>query len=111
MGAIRYADRWKIGDVIITGRGGGSMEDLWAFNDERVARAIYDCETPPIISAVGHEPDVTIADFVADARASTLQCGGDRRAGSGGAAAVAPGRRGPDGPVARRGGWRQPGSG
>ena len=70
VGAIRYADRWKIGDVIITGRGGGSMEDLWAFNDERVARAIYDCETP-IISAVGHEPDVTIADFVADARAST----------------------------------------
>ena len=46
------------------------MEDLWAFNDERVARAIYDCETP-IISAVGHEPDVTISDFVADARAST----------------------------------------
>ena len=69
-GAIRYADRWKIGDVIITGRGGGSMEDLWAFNDERVARAIYDCETP-VISAVGHEPDVTIADFVADVRAST----------------------------------------
>ena len=69
-GAIRYADRWKIGNVIITGRGGGSMEDLWAFNDERVARAIYDCETP-IISAVGHEPDVTISDFVADARAST----------------------------------------
>ncbi len=69
-GAIRYADRWRIGDVIITGRGGGSMEDLWAFNDERVARAIYDCQTP-IISAVGHEPDVTISDFVADARAST----------------------------------------
>ena len=69
-GAIRYADRWKIGDVIITGRGGGSMEDLWAFNDERVARAIYQCETP-VISAVGHEPDVTISDFVADARAST----------------------------------------
>ena len=69
-GAIRYADKWRIGDVIITGRGGGSMEDLWAFNDERVARAIYDCETP-VISAVGHEPDVTIADFVADARAST----------------------------------------
>ena len=69
-GAIRYADRWKIGDVIITGRGGGSMEDLWAFNDERVARAIYHCETP-VISAVGHEPDVTISDFVADARAST----------------------------------------
>ena len=70
VGAIRYADRWKIGDVIITGRGGGSMEDLWAFNDERVARAIYDCETP-IISAVGHEPDVTISDYVADRRAST----------------------------------------
>ena len=69
-GAIRYADKWKIGDVIITGRGGGSMEDLWAFNDERVARAIYDCNTP-VISAVGHEPDVTISDFVADARAST----------------------------------------
>ena len=69
-GAIRYANRWELADLIITGRGGGSMEDLWAFNDERVARAIYDCETP-IISAVGHEPDVTIADFVADARAST----------------------------------------
>ena len=69
-GAIRYANRWKVGDLIITGRGGGSMEDLWAFNDERVARAIYDCETP-VISAVGHEPDVTISDFVADARAST----------------------------------------
>ncbi|MDY3866588.1 MAG: exodeoxyribonuclease VII large subunit [Dysosmobacter sp.] len=69
-GAIRYADQWKIGDVIITGRGGGSMEDLWAFNDERVARAIYACETP-VISAVGHEPDVTISDFVADRRAST----------------------------------------
>ena len=69
-GAIRYADKWKIGDVIIIGRGGGSMEDLWAFNDERVARAIYNCETP-VISAVGHEPDVTISDFVADARAST----------------------------------------
>ena len=69
-GAIRYADKWKIGDVIITGRGGGSMEDLWAFNDERVARAIYASEIP-VISAVGHEPDVTIADFVADRRAST----------------------------------------
>lgn len=69
-GAIRYANRWNIGDVIITGRGGGSMEDLWAFNDERVARAIYESEIP-VISAVGHEPDVTISDFVADARAST----------------------------------------
>ena len=70
VGAIRYANRWKVGDLIITGRGGGSMEDLWAFNDERVARAIYESELP-VISAVGHEPDVTIADFVADARAST----------------------------------------
>lgn len=70
VGAIRYANKWKIGDVIITGRGGGSIEDLWAFNDERVARAIYESEIP-VISAVGHEPDVTISDFVADARAST----------------------------------------
>ena len=70
VGAIRYANKWKIGDVISTGRGGGSMEDLWAFNDERVARAIYKSEIP-VISAVGHEPDVTISDFVADARAST----------------------------------------
>ena len=70
VGAIRYANRHRIGDVIITGRGGGSMEDLWAFNDERVARAIYASEIP-VISAVGHEPDVTISDFVADARAST----------------------------------------
>ena len=70
VGAIRYANKWKVGDVIITGRGGGSIEDLWAFNDERVARAIFESEIP-VISAVGHEPDVTIADFVADARAST----------------------------------------
>ena len=70
VGAIRYANRWKLADVLITGRGGGSMEDLWAFNDERVARAIYASEIP-VISAVGHEPDVTIADFVADRRAST----------------------------------------
>lgn len=70
VGAIRYANEFKIGDVIITGRGGGSIEDLWAFNDERVARAIYASEIP-VISAVGHEPDVTISDFVADARAST----------------------------------------
>ena len=70
VGAIRYADRWKIGDVIITGRGGGSMEDLWAFNEEVVARAIARSAIP-VIAAVGHEPDVTIADFVADARAST----------------------------------------
>ena len=70
VGAIRYANRYRVGDLIITGRGGGSMEDLWAFNDERVARAIYDSEIP-VISAVGHEPDVTIADFVADLRAAT----------------------------------------
>lgn len=84
------------------------MEDLWAFNDERVARAIYDCETP-IISAVGHEPDVTISDFVADARASTPSnaaedrpcrtrwscCGGSGVPGTGWSSA-------------RRGGWRQP---
>ncbi len=70
VGAIRYANRYQVADLIITGRGGGSMEDLWAFNDERVARAIYDSQIP-VISAVGHEPDVTIADFVADARAAT----------------------------------------
>ncbi len=70
VGAIRYANKYKIADVIITGRGGGSIEDLWAFNDERVARAIYASEIP-VISAVGHEPDVTISDYVADARAST----------------------------------------
>ena len=69
-GAIRYADRHRLADIIITGRGGGSLEDLWAFNDERVARAIYEAETP-VISAVGHEPDVAISDFVADRRAST----------------------------------------
>lgn len=70
VGAIRYANRHNVADLIITGRGGGSIEDLWAFNDERVARAIYESELP-IISAVGHEPDVTISDYVADVRAST----------------------------------------
>ena len=70
VGAIRYANRHNVADLIITGRGGGSIEDLWAFNDERVARAIYESELP-VISAVGHEPDITISDYVADVRAST----------------------------------------
>ena len=69
-GALNYANEHKISDLIITGRGGGSIEDLWAFNDERVARAIFASEIP-VISAVGHEPDVTISDFVADIRAAT----------------------------------------
>ena len=68
--AIQWANLHRAADLIITGRGGGSMEDLWAFNEEVVARAIYSSEIP-VISAVGHEPDVTIADFVADLRAST----------------------------------------
>ena len=68
--AIRYANYHKLADLLIVGRGGGSIEDLWAFNDEIVARAIYDSEIP-VISAVGHEPDVTISDFVADLRAAT----------------------------------------
>ena len=68
--AIRYANYWKLADLLIVGRGGGSIEDLWAFNDERVAYAIYESEIP-VISAVGHEPDVTISDFVADLRAAT----------------------------------------
>jgi len=68
--AIRRFNRLKCCDVLIVGRGGGSIEDLWAFNDEGVARAIYDCEIP-VISAVGHEVDFTISDFVADMRAPT----------------------------------------
>ena len=68
--AIEYANEHAVADLIITGRGGGSIEDLWAFNDERVARAIFKSDIP-VISAVGHEPDVTIADFVADVRAAT----------------------------------------
>ena len=69
-GAIAYANHHKLADLLIVGRGGGSIEDLWAFNDEMVARAIYDSKIP-VISAVGHEPDVTISDFVADLRAAT----------------------------------------
>lgn len=66
---IHMLDQAEV-DVIIIGRGGGSIEDLWAFNEEKVARAIFECRTP-IISAVGHETDFTIADFVADLRAPT----------------------------------------
>ena len=69
-GAIRYANSHRVAELLIVGRGGGSLEDLWAFNDENVARAIFASELP-VISAVGHEPDVTIADFVADVRAAT----------------------------------------
>lgn len=68
--AIEYANRESLCDLLIVGRGGGSVEDLWAFNEESVARAIY-ASGIPVISAVGHEPDVTISDFVADLRAAT----------------------------------------
>lgn len=68
--AIGYANHFKLADLLIVGRGGGSIEDLWAFNDEQVAYAIYHSEIP-VISAVGHEPDVTISDYVADLRAAT----------------------------------------
>ena len=68
--AIGYANYHHLADLLIVGRGGGSIEDLWAFNDEQVARAIY-ASRIPVISAVGHEPDVTISDFVADLRAAT----------------------------------------
>ena len=69
-GALGYANKHNIADLIITGRGGGSLEDLWAFNDERVARAIFASKIP-VMSAVGHEPDITISDYVADIRAAT----------------------------------------
>lgn len=75
-GAIRYANAHRLADLLIVGRGGGSLEDLWAFNDERVAYAIYESDIP-IISAVGHEPDVTIADYVADLRAATPSNGAE----------------------------------
>ena len=68
--AIRYANHHRLADLLIVGRGGGSIEDLWAFNEEIVAHAIYESEIP-VISAVGHEPDVTISDYVADLRAAT----------------------------------------
>ncbi len=72
--ALQAADRHRFGELIILARGGGSIEDLWAFNDEALARAIVAADTP-IISAVGHESDVTIADFVADLRAPTPSAG------------------------------------
>lgn len=68
--AIRYANLHNLADLLIVGRGGGSIEDLWAFNDEQVAYSIYESNIP-VISAVGHEPDVTISDYVADVRAAT----------------------------------------
>ena len=67
---IRDLEKWGSVDVIIIGRGGGSLEDLWAFNEECVVRAIYECSIP-IVSAVGHEVDVTLSDFAADVRAAT----------------------------------------
>lgn len=66
---IKYADQLDV-DTIIVGRGGGSIEDLWNFNEEEVVKAIFECQTP-IISAVGHETDFTLSDFVADVRAAT----------------------------------------
>ena len=74
--ALDWANLHQAADLIITGRGGGSMEDLWAFNEECVARAIYRSQIA-VISAVGHEPDVTIADFVADLRAATPSNGAE----------------------------------
>ena len=75
-GAMRYANRKQVAELIIIGRGDGSMEDLWAFNDENLARAVYESDIP-VISAVGHEPDVTIIDYVADLRAATPSNGAE----------------------------------
>ena len=68
--AIKYFNKFNLADVLIVGRGGGSIEDLWAFNEEALARSIYESDIP-VISAVGHETDFTICDFVADLRAPT----------------------------------------
>jgi exodeoxyribonuclease VII large subunit len=76
VGAIDLIDEWGEADVAIVGRGGGSLEDLWAFNEEAVARAIFGARTP-IVSAVGHEIDTTIADLVADRRAATPSNAGE----------------------------------
>lgn len=74
--AVRKLDEYNACDVIIIGRGGGSIEDLWAFNSEELAYAIYDCKIP-VISAVGHETDFTICDFVSDLRAPTPSAGAE----------------------------------
>ena len=74
--ALRMANQHQVADLILLGRGGGSMEDLWAFNDEQLAREIYRSNIP-VISAVGHEPDVTISDLVADLRAATPSNGAE----------------------------------
>ncbi len=74
--ALDWVNRYQLADLILLGRGGGSLEDLWAFNEEVVARAIFASQIP-LISAVGHEPDVTIADYVADRRASTPSHGAE----------------------------------
>src|SRR4051794_6776145 len=93
--ALDRVNRWGGADLVIVGRGGGSIEDLWAFNDERVARAIAACRVP-VISAVGHEVDFTIADFVADRRAGPPPpAGGPGGRGDRGAAAGAAGRARP----------------
>ncbi len=76
-GAIQDLNRWNAADVLIVGRGGGSLEDLWAFNEEAVARAIFASEIP-VVSAVGHEVDVSISDLVADWRAPTPTAAGER---------------------------------